>query len=191
MARANWHPQLAEVPPEHLVFLDESGVQTNMTRLRGRAPVGERLKFKAPRGHWQTTTIVAAVRLTGPCAPAVFDGPIDRPCFQAYLEQVLVKSLARGDVVVMDNLSVHKGPEVAAALEKVGARVLYLPSYSPDYNPIENMWSKVKAIVRALEARTFETLITAVAHAIERVTRADCLGFFHNCQYAISLVEPL
>jgi transposase len=162
-----------------------------MTRLRGRAPAGERLRAKVPHGHWMTTTIIAAVRLAGPCAPAVFDGPTEGAVFKAYVEQVLVKVLAPDDVVVMDNLASHKAAGIQEAIEKTGARVRYLPPYSPDFNPIENMWSKVKSHVRATGARTFETLITTVAQALDRVTPQDCLGFFQNCQYATSLVEPL
>jgi hypothetical protein len=126
-ARAFWHDQFKSIPPEKLVFLDESGVQTNMTRLRGRAPVGERLRVKVPQGHWQTTTIISAVRLAGPCAPAVFDGPTDTDVFRAYVEQVLVQALGPGDVVVMDNLAPHKAAGVAAAIERTGASARYLP----------------------------------------------------------------
>ncbi len=138
-----------------------------------------------------TTTIISAVRLAGPCAPAVFDCPTDAQVFKAYVEQVLVKALSPGDVVVMDNLASHKAAGIQEAIEKTGAGVRYLPPYSPDFNPIENMWVAVKAHVRATGARTLETLIATIAQALDRVTPQDCLGFFHNCRYATSLVEPL
>jgi transposase len=182
--RARWHEDLAEIPPEKLVFLDESGVQTNMTRLRGRCLSGERLAAKVPHGHWQTTTIISAVRLAGRCATGVFNAPADTDIFLAYLEQVLAPTLAEGDVVVMDNLQPHKAAGVAAILAKAGAELRYLPPYSPDFNPIECMWSKVKSLVRSACARSFETLVEAVAGAIASVTPGDCLGFFQNCGYA-------
>jgi transposase len=117
-----------------------------MARLRGRAPKGERLRAAIPHGHWKTTTFVAGLRLTGLVAPMVLDGPINRNAFQAYVDQVLVPALSPGDVVVMDNLGSHKGPAVRGAIEAAGARLLYLPPYSPDFNPIENAFAKLKAL---------------------------------------------
>jgi len=155
-----------------------------MTRLRGRALSGARLPAKVPHGHWQTTTIISAVRLSGRCATGVFNAPADTDIFLAYLEQVLAPTLVPGDVVVMDNLQPHKAAGVAAILAKVGAELRYLPPYSPDFNPIECMWSKVKSLVRSASARSFETLVEAVAGAIAAVTPSDCLGFFQNCGYA-------
>ncbi len=175
--RACWHKDLAEVPPGKLVFLDESGAQTNMTRLRGRALVGERLLAKAPHGHWMTTTMICAVRLSGPCAPAVFDGPTDSDVFRAYVQQVLVKSLLPGDVVVMDNLAPHKAAGIREAIEKVGATVRYLPPYSADYNPIEKMWSQIKSHLRAACARTFQTLLHAIGNALHRVGLSTAKDF--------------
>jgi transposase len=166
------------------VFLDESGAATNMTRLRGRCPAGQRLVSSAPCGHWQTTTVISAVRLSGPIAPAVFDGPTDRDLFLAYIQQVLVPELRPGDVVVMDNLSPHKSPAVRQAIESAGARLLYLPPYSPDFNPIENLWSKLKQFLRKAAARTFDTLCQAVADGLRTITTSDCHGFFQNCGYA-------
>jgi transposase len=179
------------VPPEKLVFLDEAGVQSNMTRLRGRALSGQRLVAKVPHGHWHTTTIIAAVRLTGPVAPAVFDGPTNTDVFRAYVAQVLVQALGPGDVVVMDNLAPHKAAGIETMIQATGASVRYLPPYSPDFNPIENMWSKVKTHVRSANARTFDTLTTAAADALARVRPAHCQGFFKNCHYATSSMEPL
>jgi transposase len=159
-----------------------------MTRLRGRALVGERLMAKAPHGHWMTTTMICAVRLSGPCAPAVFDGPTDSEVFRAYVEQVLVPALLPGDVVVMDNLAPHKAAGIEQAIERAGATVRYLPPYSADFNPIEKMWSQIKSHLRAMAARTFETLITAIGDALDRVTPQHCRGFFNSCQYATSSV---
>jgi transposase len=166
------------------VFLDESGASSDMTRLFGRAPVGERLVAKVPGGHWHTSTIIAAVRLSGVLAPAVFDSPTDRDVFGAYVEQVLTKALGPGDVVVMDNLSPHKAAGIKEAIEAVGAKVLYLPPYSPDFNPIECLWSKVKQYLRSLNARTFDSLCAGVGAALKTVTLSDCAGYFNNCGYA-------
>ena len=155
-----------------------------MTRLGGRCPVGQRLVSSTPLGHWQTTTVISAVRSTGPLATGVFNVPTDRDVFQAYVEQVLVPELRPGDVVVMDNLAPHKTPAIQQAIEAVGAKVRYLPPYSPDFNPIENLWSKLKAFLRKIAARTFETLCTAIAAGLGTITETDCRGFFQNCGYA-------
>jgi transposase len=128
--------------------------------------------------------MISAVRLSGPFAPAVFDGPTDRDVFTAYVEQVLIRELRPGDVVVMDNLSPHKAPAIRQAIEAAGATLLYLPPYSPDFNPIENMWSKLKQFLRKAAARTFETLCEAIAKGLKTITSNDCLGFFQNCGYA-------
>lgn len=173
------------------MFLDESGAKSNLTRLWGRCPVGERLIAKVPHGHWQTSTIISAIRLSGPFAPAVFDGPADTDTFRAYVEQVLAPALHPGEIVVMDNLSVHKAPGIESAIQAVGARVLYLPPYSPDFNPIEAMWSKVKSHLRSAAARTFDAVCHAVADALTRVTPTDCQGFFLNCGYATQNRNPL
>lgn len=166
------------------MFLDESGAQSNMTRLRGRCAVGERLVAKVSWGHWKASTMISAVRLTGPFAPAVFDCPTDTDVFRAYVEQVLAPALSAGDVVVMDNLAAHKVAGIEQAIQAVGARVLYLPPYSPDYNPIENMWSKIKQRLRSLAPRSWEAIGDAFGKALDDVTLDDCLGFFKNCGYA-------
>ena len=127
------------------MFIDETWASTNMARRGGRAPRGERLRAGIPYGHWKTTTFLAGLRITGMMAPMVLDGPINRLAFQAYVEQVLVPELSPGDIVVMDNLSSHKGPAVCQAIAATGARLLYLPPYSPDFNPIENAFAKLKA----------------------------------------------
>ena len=162
-----------------------------MTRRCRRCPRGKRLVAKVPHGHWKTTTMISAIRLSGPCAPAVFDGPTDGDVFRAYVEQALVPVITPGDVVVMDNLSAHKSPVIRQAIEAVGARLLYLPPYSPDLNPIECMWAKVKQHLRSAAARTFQTLSDAVAEALDRVSISDCHGYFKNCQYATSNLEVL
>ena len=166
------------------MFLDESGAKSNLTRLYGRAPVGERLVAKVPHGHWNTATILSAIRLRGPFAPAVFDGPVNADAFRAYVRQVLGPALVPGEIVVMDNLAAHKAAGVQEAIESAGASVLYLPPYSPDFNPIENMWSKVKTHLRSLAARTFDTICEAVAESLDHITQNDCKGYFQNCGYA-------
>ena len=182
--RAQWAAMLPTLDPDKLVFLDESGAQTNLARTRGRCREGERLASAVPHGHWKTYTMVGAVRLDGPCAAALVDGPVDADVFRAYVELVLVPALRPGDVVVMDNLQPHKAAGVREAIEAAGATLLYLPPYSPDFNPIENMWSKVKQLLRSAAARTFEALRDAVWAAMDAVTGDDCRGFFAHCGYA-------
>ena len=184
-ARQLWHEHLKDVPVEKLVFLDESGAKTNMTRTRGRAPRGVRVIEKVPHGHWQTTTMISAIRTTGPCAAAVVTGATDSEVFLAYVEHVLVPELTEGDVVILDNLQPHKAAGVKEMIEAAGAKLLYLPPYSPDFNPIENMWSKVKQYLRSAAARTFDALQEAVTSALHTVTPDDCLGYFRHCGYAI------
>ena len=133
--RRDWFDGQIELDPERLIFIDETWASTNMARLHGRAPKGERLRAGIPKGHWKTTTFVAGLRLTGIAAPMLLDGPINRDAFQAYVEQVLVPELRPGDIVVMDNLSSHKGLAVRHAIEAAGASLLFLPPYSPDFNP--------------------------------------------------------
>jgi transposase len=144
------------------VFIDETWASTNMARRGGRAPRGERLRAGIPYGHWKTTTFLAGLRITGMMAPMVLDGPINRLAFQAYVEQVLVPELSPGDIVVMDNLSSHKGPAVCQAIAATGARLLYLPPYSPDFNPIENAFAKLKALLRKAAEPTVDGLWDAI-----------------------------
>ena len=183
--RECWHEQLAEIDPDRFVFIDESGAKTNMTRTRGRAPRGVRVIEPVPHGHWQTTTMIAAVRTTGPCAAAVVSGATDTEVFLAYVQHVLVPELKSGDVVVLDNLQPHKAAGVREMIETAGATLLYLPPYSPDYNPIENMWSKVKQFLRSAAARTQEALAQAITRALETISITDCRGFFRHCGYAL------
>ena len=165
------------------MFIDESGAKTNMTRTRGRAPRGQRVIEHVPRGHWQTTTMIAAIRTTGPCAPMMISGATDSDVFRCYVRHVLVPELTPGDVVVLDNLQPHKAQGVREMIEAAGAAVLYLPPYSPDFNPIENMWSKVKQYLRSAAARTHETLLSAIAAALRTIGIDDCVGFFRHCGY--------
>jgi len=152
------------VNPECFVFLDESCAQTNLTRLDGRAPIGERCLFAAPQGHWHTTTLLSAMRIDGVMndASIVFDGPINAMIFRSCVEECLAPSLRPGDIVIMDNLASHKVSGVVEAIDAVGASIWYLPPYSPDLNPIEKLWAKIKAWLRRVAARTMERLIQAV-----------------------------
>jgi len=155
-----------------------------MTRLYGRSPLGQRLIAHCPQGHYQTSTLVAGVRLRGPCAPWLFEGAMDGEMFLAWVRQGLVPTLQPQDVVIMDNLATHKVEGVRQAIEAVGARLLYLPPYSPDFNPIENLWSKVKHILRSLSPRTANQLLQAVAIALAAISTTDCHGFFLHAKYA-------
>src|SRR6202795_3206020 len=148
-----------------------------------RAPRGERLRAGIPPHHWKTTTFVAGLRLTGMVAPMVLDGPINRIAFQAYVDQVLVPALEPGDVVVMDNLSSHKGPAVRAAIEAAGAHLLYLPPYSPDFNPIENAFAKLKALLRKAAERTVDGLWTAIGRIVDLFIPDECRNYFANAGY--------
>lgn len=181
--REIWAQCVPGVDLDKLVFLDESGVNTAMFRRYGRCPRGERLVDAAPAAHWQSNTLLAAVRLDGVVAPMVLDGPVNGESFAGYIERSLVPELAPGDIVVMDNLPAHKGQRVAAAIEGAGCRLVYLPPYSPDFNPIEPMWSKVKSVVRKAAARTFDGLVDAVKAALQSITPADCEGYFEHCGY--------
>ena len=155
-----------------------------MTRLYGRAPLGERLVAKVPHGHWKTLTLVAALRVDGITAPYVIDGPMDGPAFLAYVEQVLVPTLKTGDIVFMDNVRTHKVVGVAEAIEAAGAKLRYLPAYSPDLNPIENAYSKLKALMRKGGARTVDALTKLVGRSIKAFTPAECRSYFRHAGYA-------
>ena len=183
--RSRWHKRLAAVPSTRLVFVDESGANTKMTRLYGRAPIGQRLVTHVPHGHYQTSTLIAAVRLRGPRAPWLFEGAMDGEMFLAWVRQGLVPTLQPDDWVIVDNLATHKVVGVREAIEAVGAQLLYLPPYSPDFTPIENLWSKVKQILRRLAPRTAGDLLQATATAFAAISTADCQGFFLHAQYAI------
>ena len=174
------------IDPRRLVFLDESGAKTNMTRLYGRVFGGQRLVDTTPHGHWGSTTILSSLRLDGSTAAMVIEGATDTPVFRAYVDHVLIPSLRPGDLVVMDNLAPHRRPEVLGALERLGVTVWHLPPYSPDFNPIEQMWSKIKAYLRRAKARTQATLLRAIARALRTVTASDAAGWFQHCGYRYS-----
>jgi transposase len=165
------------------VFIDESGAKTNMTRLYGRAMAGQRAIDATPSGHWCTTTMISSVRLDGSTACMVVDGATTKDIFEAYIEQILLPTIKAGDIVVLDNLSAHKSQRVCELIETVGAELWYLPAYSPDLNPIEKMWSKIKSILRTLKARTEKTLIDAIAKALNAITANDVKGWFESCGY--------
>lgn len=169
--------------PDRFVFLDEVGAHTALTRLYGRAPRGARLVDAVPHAHWRTTTLIAAIRRSGVLAPLVFEGATDETAFRAYVERVLVPVLRPGDIVVLDNLAAHRVGWVARRLRRAGAGVWYLPPYSPDYNPIEKVWAKVKAYLRRAKARATEALWRALGEALDQVTAADCRNSFTHCGY--------
>jgi transposase len=181
--RQEWFEGQVDLDPERLVFIDETWASTNMARLHGRAPKGERLRAGIPHGHWKTTTFVAGLRLTGMMATMVLDGPINRDAFQAYVEQVLVRELRPGDTVIMDNLSSHKGVAIRQAIEAAGARLVFLPPYSPDFNPIENAFAKLKALLRAAAERTVDALWTTIGSLIDRFTPDECANYFAAAGY--------
>ncbi len=181
--RREWFDDQLDLDPERLVFIDETWASTNMARLRGRTRKGERLRAGVPYGHWKTTTFVAGLRLSGMVAPMVLDGPINRIAFQAYVEQVLVPELRPGDIVVMDNLSSHKGSAVRQAIEAVGAKLLYLPPYSPDFNPIENAFAKLKTLLRAAAERTVEALWHRIGDLLDCFTPEECANYFAAAGY--------
>jgi transposase len=169
------------VDPARLLFLDETGVKTTMTRLYGRAPKGQRVCDEVPCGRWHTTTLIAGITLDGPCAPLLIEGATDRAVFETYVEHVLVPALRPGMIVVLDNLAPHKSPRVAELVQGAGAELWPLPPYSPDFNPIEPMWSKVKTLLRALKARTRDEIYEAVRQTLPRVHASDAHGWFRHC----------
>ncbi len=175
----------AGIDPRRLIFIDETWAKTNMTRLRGRALRGERLVAKVPHGHWSTTTLIGALDIRGVRCSTLVDGPVNGEVFQAFVDQVLCPHLKTGDIVVMDNLSSHKGEGIRAAIEKTGATLIDLPPYSPDYSPIEPAFSKIKQLLRGLAARTQDALWTSMQSILETVTASDAAGFFAHCGYSL------
>lgn len=176
------------------MFLDESGVTTEMTRRYGRAPQGERVREGTPAGHWHTLTLLGAITLDGLLATMTVESPTDSDVFLAYLEQVLCPHLRRGHVVVMDNLSAHKHPAVRQRIEQAGAQLLYLPPYSPDFNPIEQCWAKVKEYLRSAKSRAVDLLDQTITLAVAAVTPQNAVGWFRHCGYTLpdtATPEPL
>ncbi len=169
--------------PARFVFLDETGASTNMVRRYGRCPRGERLVDATPWGHWKTTTCVAGLRASGVIAPLVLDGPMTGEVFRAYVEQMLAPALSPGDVVVMDNLAAHKVAGVREAIRAVGASVLYLPPYSPDLNPIEQLFAKLKTLLRTAATRTKQALWDTIGQALDDFPDAECRNYLAHCGY--------
>jgi transposase len=181
--RGQWQAEQASLPVERLVFLDETGLTTNLVRRYGRAPLGQRVVDYTPQGHWKTTTFVAALRHDRLTAPMVLDGPLNGAVFLAYLRQVLVPTLSAGDIVVMDNLSSHKTPGVRETIEAAGARLVYLPPYSPDYQPIEQAYAKFKWLVRSAAERTVEGLWSLTGKLLDQFPADECLRYLQHCGY--------
>ena len=182
-ARRAWAEARPKLDPSRLVFLDETWAVTNMARTRGRAPKGERLVCAVPHGHWHTTTFVGAITTRGFIAPMVVDGAVNGAVFRAYVDQVLVPELRPGDLVVMDNLGSHTTPGVREAIEGAGCRALYLPPYSPDLNPIEKAFSKLKRLLRQAAERTVDGLWAAIGRLLDAFTPAECKNYFRSCGY--------
>jgi transposase len=183
LARAEWREFQSKTNANNFVFLDETGVKTNMTRLYGRSLYGERCHDSAPCGNWESITVLSSIRLDGTTECVIFDGAVDRKMFDAYVKEMLVPSLLPGDIVVMDNLSAHKSHDAYKAIKRKQAEILFLPAYSPDLNPIENMWSKVKQLLRGVKARSHEELFDGVGNALSLVSANDARGWFTSCGY--------
>jgi transposase len=184
-ARAQWQGAQPGLDSRRLIFVDETWATTPMTRLRGRAPVGQRLIAKVPHGHWKTTTLIAALGLQGvPCA-MVLDGAVDGDAFESFVAQVLAPTLQPGDLVVLDNLSSHKGAKVRALVEARQATVLFLPPYSPDLNPIEMVFAKIKHLLRSLACRTRDALWGLMQSVLDQVSPRDALHCFTHCGYTL------
>jgi transposase len=184
--RAQWRSYQGRIDPTRLVFIDETWAKTNMTRTHGWAVRGERLVAKVPHGHWNTTTFLAALRHDRIDAPCLFDGPINGELFLAYVERVLVPTLKPGDIVIIDNLGSHKGKAVRKAIRAAGAKLIFLPKYSPDLNPIEKVFAKLKTLLRKVGARTIEAITTAIGTFLPRFMPQECSNYFKSAGYASS-----
>ncbi len=185
-ARADWittrQPKM-RLEPRRLVFIDETGTNTKMTRAQGRAPKGQRLYAKAPFGHWKTQTFIAALRYDGLTAPWVIDTPMNRRTFEVYVETQLAPTLAKGDVVILDNLAVHKSSAAEAAIRARGAWLLFLPAYSPDLNPIEMAFAKLKTLLRKKAIRTIDALWKAIGDICDLFSQTECQNYFKAAGY--------
>jgi len=183
-ARDEWFDELPDVRVDQFVFLDEFGAATNMTRTHALAPVGERAVCRVPHGHWKTLSTIAAMTTRGMVAAASFDGATDTESFVVFVREELVPQLSEGQVVILDNLPAHKSPRVDTLIEAAGCRVLRLPPYSPDFNPIEMAISKMKRLLRSVARRTVDGLFTAIDYALRSVTPQDATAFISHCGYA-------
>lgn len=184
-AREEFGEEVSLIDPRRLKFVDESGANLAMTRMFGRAPRGERVVGSAPHNYGPNVTMVGAMGTEGISAAMSFEGAMNGAIFRIFVEQVMAPTLKAGDVVVMDNLSAHKVSGIREAIEKTGARLLYLPPYSPDFSPIEQCWSKVKTWLRKAKARTVEALDQAIVDALAQVTISDAQGWFQHCGYSL------
>jgi transposase len=184
--RAQWAKYQTKIAPERLVFIDETWTKTNMAPLRGWAPRGMRLAAKVPHGHWNTTTFLAALRHDRIDAPWLLEGPIDGESFQTYVATVLAPTLRPGDIVIMDNLGSHKGNAVRRLIRAAGAKLVFLPKYSPDLNPIEQVFAKLKHLLRTAAARTLETVCAAIGEILGAFTSQECANYFRNAGYALT-----
>jgi transposase len=185
LARDHWFEQFANVRVNQLVFLDEFGATTTMQRTHGRAPPGERVVSKVPRGHWKVIRTIAAMSLRGIEASASFDGATDTELFVTFVREALVPALQPGQVVVMDNLSPHKSPEVQRLIEQAGARVLRLPPYSPDFNPIEQAISKIKSVLKKLACRSVDGLFNGITEALGSISPSDARHYIAHAGYSL------
>jgi transposase len=181
--RQQWQAEQAAWDIEKLVFLDETWASTNMSRRYGQSPRGQRLVSAVPHGHWKTTTFVAALRASGLSAPLVIDGAMNGELFVGYIEQILVPTLRPGDVVVLDNLSCHKRLRVPELIEGAGGVLLFLPPYSPDLNPIEQVFAKLKALLRQAQERTVEGLWSFLGRALDLFAPGECRNYIRHCGY--------
>jgi transposase len=182
--RAQWKKYQGRIDPKRLVFIDETWAKTNMTRRHGRCARGTRLVAKVPHKRWRTLTFLAALRCDRIEAPCVIDGPINGQSFLAYVEQLLVPTLRPGDVVVMDNLGSHKRQAIRRAIRAAGAKLLFLPAYSPDLNPIEQVFAKLKTLLRKLDARSIEATWQGIGLLLDRFTPSECANYLENSGYA-------
>lgn len=185
--RACWRLEQLHLDPTKLVFIDETWAKTNMTRLRGRAPRGERLVEKVPHGHWKTTTLIAALDHRGMRCATTVDGAVNGDVFTAFVEQVLAPTLQPGEIVILDNLSAHQVAGVREGIEAVGASVVYLPPYSPDLNPIELAFSKLKQLMRSAKHRLVDTLWKDTQRMLNAITPNDATNFFRHCGYTLQV----
>jgi len=186
-ARQQWNVTVQDRTAQRLIFLDETWVSTHMTRLYGYAPRGQRLVAAVPHGHWKTTTFIGGLTTQGFIAPMVLDGPVNAAAFTAYIQQVLAKETRPGDLLVLDNLSSHKTAAVQATLTSCRIDYLYLPPYSPDLNPIENAFSKLKRLVRTAAERTVEGLWSAIGKLIDSFRPNECANYIRHCGYAATI----
>jgi transposase len=182
--RLRWKAYQSRLDPTRLVFIDETWAKTNMTRLRGWAPCGHKLLAKVPQVHWRTLTFLAALRYDRIDAPCVIDGPINGESFLAYVEQVLAPTLKPGDIVIVDNLGSHKSKAVRRAIRAAGAKLFFLPPYSPDLNPIEQVFAKLKTLLRKAAERTVETTWKRIGGLLQAFTPHECANYFRNAGYA-------